>query len=225
MKNSQEENINTTKYWENRFGSGDWEEKGGRIQTASFANAQVRHFLFNKNFDGVLIDFGCGLGDAIPVYHQFFPEAKLIGLDVSESAIQKCKARYGRFAEFIHGTHSDCPSADVIVASNVFEHLSGDIEIAKNLLGKCRELYITVPYKEWPLCSEHVRSYNEDYFRILGEYDYVIFPSRGWSEYNSSLAKLKLRNLAASFFGGAIRERKMQIMFRFFGLQSRCAHK
>lgn len=212
---SQRGNINTKNYWENRFGTGDWEDKGGRTQTSSFAKAQVRHFLLDKSFKGSLMDFGCGLGDAIPVYHRSYPKAKLMGIDVSESAIEKCKERYGSLADFTHGTHEECPSADVIVASNVFEHLSDDIAIARCLRNKCRELYITVPYRESPLSSEHIRSYDENYFKALGHYDFVIFPSKGWSEYNLAFAKLKIKNFTSALLGGAIRARNLQIMFRF----------
>lgn len=213
-------NINSRDYWEGRFSTGDWEQKGGRSQTAHFATAQVAHFGFDKNFSGSLVDFGCGLGDAIPVYNKFFPNAKLVGIDVSESAITKCKEQYGKIASFISGTHQNCPAADVIVASNVFEHLSDDVEIAKALLSKCKELYITVPYNELPLCPEHVRIYNEKYFQALGESDFVIFPSRGWSEYGRSMWKLVFKNLLRRLSGRPIQSRKMQIMFMFKGKHS-----
>lgn len=207
--------INSREYWEGRFSTGDWEQKGGRSQTAHFATSQVPHFRFDKDFSGSLVDFGCGLGDAIPIYNKFFPNAKLLGIDVSESAISKCKERYGKIASFISGTHQNCPPADFIIASNVFEHLADDVEIARTLLGKCKELYITVPYNEYPLCSEHVRSYDKNHFRELGIYEYTIFPSRGWTEYGMSLIKLKVKNILKRIIGRNIRPRRMQIMFYF----------
>ncbi len=215
IKSGISEIINSRNYWEDRFETGDWENKGGRRQTASFASAQVRRFLLPKEFAGLLVDFGCGLGDAMPIYNAFFPNANLLGLDVSEKAIEKCQARYGQIANFIHGTHLDVPVADVIIASNVFEHLSDDINIAKELLNKCRDLYIIVPYKEDPLCSEHVRAYDENYFRDLGEYEFSIFPSRGWSEYGLSLFKLQIKNLFRWGCGIGIQPRRSQIMFHF----------
>lgn len=211
------ENINSRNYWESRFSTGDWEHKGGRFQTASFAATQVRHFRFPREFSGLIVDFGCGLGDAMPTYNKFFPRATLIGLDVSKSAIEKCQLRYGNIARFILGTHQDVPGADVIVASNIFEHLSDDIQIARTLLNKCGELYIIVPYKENPLCSEHVRAYHENYFRDLGDYEYTIFLSRGWSEYGRNLLRLKLGNFYRRLFGGTVRSRRTQIMFYFQG--------
>jgi len=215
MEKIETDNINTKSYWESRFSTGDWEEKGGRKQTSSFAASQNKHLRIPKNFDGVIVDFGCGLGDAIPVYHRYFPNAKLVGLDVSEVAIEKCKNYFGYIAQFKHGSYYDCPISDVIVASNVFEHLSEDINIARELLKKCRELYIIVPYKENPLCSEHLRIYDENYFREIGEYEYTIFPSLGWSEYGLSWIKLNINNILRKICGKKTNLRKMQIMFIF----------
>ena len=217
LKEDMARNINTKDYWEGRFSSGDWEEKGGCTQTANFAAAQVRHFRLTKEFSGSLVDFGCGLGDAIPIYKNFFPAAKILGVDVSASAIQKCQTRYGHLASLISGSHKDVPVADIIIASNVFEHLSEDVEIARTLQSKCRELYIIVPYKEYPLCSEHVRTYDEKYFTTLGEYKYIVYPSEGWSEYGLNYIKLFIRNIFRKIVGIPLRARRMQIMFIFRG--------
>lgn len=211
------ENVNSRNYWEGRFSTGDWEYNGGRAQTASFAAAQVRYFCFPKDFAGLIVDFGCGLGDAIPIYKKFFPSAKLLGLDLSESAIEQCKARYGHIASFVPGTYKDIPAAGIIVSSNVFEHLSDDVDIAKALLNKCRELYIIVPYREYPLHAEHLRTYDDDYFHALGEYKYITYPSRGWSEYGFSYIKLIIKNMFRRLAGIPLQARRMQIMFIFHG--------
>ncbi|MDX8412753.1 MAG: hypothetical protein R8J85_01570 [Mariprofundales bacterium] len=76
-----DENINTKAYWDDRFSSGDWEEKRGRWQTESFAKGQIEHLKISSDFKGTILDFGCGLGDAMPIYRQSFPLAKLIGMD------------------------------------------------------------------------------------------------------------------------------------------------
>ena len=177
------ENINTREYWEGRFSSGDWENKRGRWQTRSFAAAQAAHFKIARSFAGSILDFGCGLGDAIPMYRKFFPKAELIGIDISRHAILKCKERYGHIATFLQGDHTTVPEVDVIIASNVMEHLSNDLEIAHDLLSRSIDLYITVPYRETPLLDEHVNVYDEYYYSRLGKYDFRIFACRGWSCY------------------------------------------
>ena len=96
-------NINTKDYWNSRFGTGDWESKGGFSQTRAFAESQVLHFGLPEDFSGTLCDFGCGAGDAFPVYRVTYPNAKLIGVDFSSKAIQLCREKYSSIAEFIKG--------------------------------------------------------------------------------------------------------------------------
>ncbi len=210
-------NINTKQYWEKRFMSGDWERRGGQNQTKKFAESQINHLKLNPNFSGTILDFGCGLGDAMPIYHKAFPNSKLIGVDISEHAIEKCRNKYGSIATFISGNHESVPSVDVIIASNVFEHLDDDITIAAHLLNKCRQLNIVVPFNEQiPMASEHVNTYNVNYFRSLGNYDYKIFASRGWSQYGLDLIfHLYLKNIVRPLFGKPIVRRSYQIIYTF----------
>lgn len=210
--------INTQEYWEKRFSSGDWEEKNGRLQTADFALGQARLFEIDRNFEGTILDFGCGLGDAIPVYKDHFPKAKFIGVDISSSAIDLCRKTYGSIAGFLQGGCEVVTEVDIIVASNVFEHLSGDQEIAKKLLLKCRDLYVVVPYRENPLFVEHINSYDEKSFSELGACAWHVFPCRGWSEYGFELwYHVYFKNIFKIILRREMRRRKKQIMFHFKG--------
>ena len=210
-------NINTKEYWDDRFSSDDWEKKRGRWQTESFAKGQIKRLNIASDFTGALLDFGCGLGDAMPIYKENFPYAELIGMDISQSAIDKCRDKYNEIATFMQGDHSSTPEVDVIIASNVFEHLSDDRDIAKHLLSKCRYLFIVVPYKEMPLCSEHINSYDEHYFSALGKYNYTIFPCIGWTQYGirGLWYNVYFKNIFRFFLGKKPCSRAMQIMFRF----------
>jgi len=211
-------NINTKEYWEERFSSGDWEEKGGRWQTKSFAKGQVSHLKIPRDFAGAIVDFGCGLGDAAQVYKKAFPGAELVGVDISQAAIDMCRKRYGSMATFIQGDYQAVPCADVIIASNVLEHLSGDVEIARNLMLRCDSLYIIVPYKEWPLSPEHVNTYDENYYSILGAYDWQIFTCKGWSQRGLELwYHVYFKNIHRLLSGGQACRRGMQIMFHLKG--------
>jgi len=180
------ENINTKQYWDKRFSNGDWENKKGRKQTKGFAQSQIKYLNINKKFQGTLCDFGCGLGDAIPIYKKHFPKAKLIGVDISSEAIKKCKIQYGKYADFICGSYNDVPNVDIIIASNVLEHITDDKTIAKKLLEKCKQLYIIVPYKEKKHNDpkhEHVNQYDENSFdNTFKNIAYQIYKSKGWGE-------------------------------------------
>jgi len=178
-------NINTEQYWNWRFASGDWENKNGREQTKAFAKEQIKKYNLPKNLNGVILDFGCGLGDAIPVYHQYFPLAKLIGVDHSEVAIRKCQEKYGSLAIFIKDDGLNIPFADIIIASNVFEHITNYNEVAIRLLNKCKRLFIIVPYKQKLADnndSEHINSFDENSFSQFEVIRTTIYRSKGFKQ-------------------------------------------
>ncbi len=209
-------NINTKSYWNNRFASGDWEQKKGRNQTEQFAISQIPILNISKEFSGTILDFGCGLGDAFPIYKKAYPKAKLMGLDISEAAIKKCKEEYGHLAEFIVGDYTEIPSVDIIIASNVFEHLSEDKLIAKHLMTKCRELNIIVPYQErlFP-DNEHINTYNKDSFNNVGQNQYKIFTSKAWGNHGIKfIIQLYFKNLLRLFLGRKLAKRQKQILFK-----------
>lgn len=210
-------NINTRAYWNKRFDSGDWENNGGRNQTQQFAISQVPFLDIPKIQTGTILDFGCGLGDAFPIYRKTFPYAKLIGVDISEKAINKCKEKYGQLGEFIFGDVTVVPSVDIIISSNVFEHLDDDKKIANHLLSKCKKLYIIVPYKEQePLSQEHIRSYDENYFDEFNVESYSVFSCLGWSEtgFRDLFYSIYLKNILKFILGINKRRQRKQIIFR-----------
>lgn len=210
-------NVNTKDYWDERFGSGDWEEKKGRIQTRAFAKSQIKYLEIPSNFSGSILDFGCGLGDAMPFYHDAYPNAKLYGIDISSAAIEKCRDTYGHICYFYQGSHLEVEYSDVIISSNVFEHLSNDVEIAQHLYHKCNNLYIVVPYKEEIQAKgEHVNSYDENYFNSVGKYAYKIFDSKGWGSQGVELWFYQYPlNLLRILLGKKLYKRKKQIIFHF----------
>ena len=213
-------NINTKSYWDRRFLTGDWEIKGGRNQTRSFALSQVKHLNIKRKFSGTILDFGCGLGDAFPIYRRAFPKAKLIGLDISNESIKKCNENYGHLANFICGTYQDVPAVDIIIASNVFEHLTDDKEVASELIIKCQQLYVIVPFNEQqhndPI-HEHINSYDECSFNgITGSKKIKIFFSKGWGPHGADLYyNLYLKNIGRLLLCRKRVMRPKQIMFIF----------
>ena len=211
---SKEKIINSVDYWNARFGSGDWASKGGCTQTQLFAEAQLPYLPIVPSFAGSICDFGCGAGDAFSVYRKAWPHAKLLGVDFSAEAIQLCAERYGQIAEFVCGDINAVPEVDIIICSNVLEHLEDDKSVVSRLLGKCKTLYVVVPYREHSLSSEHVRNYDENYFSEFTVVRKVIFKSRGWTEFGvRSIARIYLKNIFQYLMGQPIRRRRMQILF------------
>lgn len=216
---SSVQNINTRDYWDHRFGTGDWEDKGGLSQTRALAESQILRFGLPEGFSGTLCDFGCGAGDAFPVYRTAYPNANLIGVDFSSKAIQLCRERYSDIAHFIDGGYESVPCCDVVIISNVLEHLDEDKLVVKKLLEKCHRLYVAVPYQEQFLCDEHVRTYDIDSFSEFPVVRKMVFASRGWSEFGlrKRLLAIHVANLFRRLAGRPIRARRMQIMFEIDG--------
>jgi cyclopropane fatty-acyl-phospholipid synthase-like methyltransferase len=207
--------VNSQEYWDWRFESGDWVANGAREQTRSFAIAQTSLFPIGKDFQGTLLDFGCALGDAFPVYREKYPQATLVGVDFSMQAVERCRETYGKLATFFCASHEDCPHADVIVCSNVLEHLKDDLAVAKTLQERCRLLLIVVPYREQYLIAEHVRRYNRKYFRDLGCIKTEVFAARGWSQFGfrQHWWEIRIKNALRPFFGKRKLRRRLQILY------------
>ncbi|MBU2494634.1 MAG: class I SAM-dependent methyltransferase [Bacteroidetes bacterium] len=208
-------NINTKEYWEYRFKSGDWENKCGTEQTRLFTLSQLEHLEIPTEFNGTILDFGCASGEALEILHDRFPNAKLIGVDLSENAIQTAKKNYGAIAEFFSGDESIVPDSDIIISSNVFEHLSEYYKIARKLLEKCKVLYIIVPYKEVIVPGdEHVNSFSEYTFSKFQNVKTKVFNSRGWTQYGFKLLfEIYLKNIIKFILNKPTRKRSKQIMF------------
>jgi hypothetical protein len=212
--------VNSQDYWNFRFGSGDWSAKAGFSQTTAFAKSQVHRFGLDTDFDGTLCDFGCGAGDSIPIYHASFPQAKLVGVDFSKEAIVLCKSRFDALATFQCGGIDVVPLSDVIVCSNVLEHLDDDVATASALLDKCKKLLVIVPYREQPLSEEHVRAYDRRSFGSLRPVRTEVFDSPGWSQYGMQLyTRVYGLNPIRVLIGRPWQRRRMQILYEFSGRQ------
>src|SRR5690554_6938608 len=73
-----------------------------------------------------VLDFGCGIGNAIPHFERHFPQAGIIGVDVSGRSIELARqAHRGARFERIEGTRIPLPdgSVDVAMAACVYHHL------------------------------------------------------------------------------------------------------
>jgi len=208
------DNINTKQFWEANFQAGSHQAREN--QTRQFAESQIKYFDIGADFSGTILDFGCALGDAIPVYRQAYPRAKLMGIDLSVTAIKACDEKFGDIATFISGDHKSVPKVDVIIASNVFEHLSNDLEVARELLTRCGTLYIIVPYREQIVPNdEHVNSYDEKYFDSIGRCENQVFLSRGWTQYGLKLVyEIYFKNVVKRLLRVEPRRRSKQIMFK-----------
>lgn len=143
------QNPNTRAHSELAFEKGGiWEQHQGPNQTRRFAECCNRHCRIPwQEFS--LLDVGCALGDALDVWHQVYPAAKLFGCDVADAAVQRCRERYGHLAEFFRASFEEIEGVwDVIFCSNVLEHFEQHLEIAEALIARCKVLLVLTPFAE-----------------------------------------------------------------------------
>lgn len=171
--------INSKVYWNKRFNL-NWESKNGRLQSCLFASGFTYTKFAREIAPATIVDYGCGLGDSMPVLRMAYPIAKLFYYDFSEVAMMKAKESYERLAEsYDIGLASPM---DLVYCSNVIEHISDE-----SLSSFCQRLtqlsskYVVIQapfderlsdgseineYNKSPV-SEHVRTLNLTFLSYL----------------------------------------------------------
>ena len=154
---------------------GDWEKNRGRDQSRRFAESFHQHVHIPWSSLSVL-DVGCALGDALPVWQNKYPGAELYGCDVAETAVRRCQESYAGMARFFRASFEELRGFwDVIYCSNTLEHFEQYLEIAEVLLIRCKVLFLLTPFGELrdgsPLKPDgeyyHVATFYRDSFDAL----------------------------------------------------------
>lgn len=78
-----------------------------------------------------IVDFGSGIGASIPWLHNFFPEAKIFGADVSARSLDVARSRFPQIAEYLligddRILPLDTSRVDVAFSACVFHHIPHD---------------------------------------------------------------------------------------------------
>jgi SAM-dependent methyltransferase len=170
-------NPNTREHCETAFQPGGlWERSEGRRQTRLFAECFHHHVSVPLTGSFSVLDAGCAMGDALPVWRRRYPQARLFGCDIAQTAVDRCREEHGDIAEFCRaGIEEIDADYDVIYCSNTLEHFAQYLDMARLLLSRCRILYIMTPYAELrngrPLVASpdsfHAATFYEDAFDAL----------------------------------------------------------
>ena len=167
---------NSAEAWEGAFApGGHWDEIGGDALTECFGrcilenlNPEVMDYLElpdaverpevesgtpagRRDPDSAhpwVLDWGCARGQTTALLRERFPRARVVGLDFAERAITQARQRYG--GHFIYEREGRIRwDWDVIVNSNVLEHLPDPIGAVREHLSHTNAYYIIlVPYDE-----------------------------------------------------------------------------
>lgn len=190
-------NINTQAYWENRFSTNDWAEFGGAEQSKFFGSLLVdllpgwlsQEFI-HSNYS--MLDIGCAEGQGTNEIKKAFPNLDITGIDFSESAIETAKTLYPHIQFQVADAESYQNLFDVIVLSNVLEHLSDPQGVLHKLLDRVnKHLIIMVPFEDTRGIQEHINFYS-----------YASFPQKIDGADLTFFTKYDCRNLRNSYWPG-----------------------
>jgi len=74
-----------------------------------------------------LLDFGCGIGNSILYTKKYFPNSRIVGVDVSEESVRIAQSVHGRVASFFVLDQNTLPISggeiDIAYAMCVFHHI------------------------------------------------------------------------------------------------------
>jgi glycosyltransferase involved in cell wall biosynthesis len=153
--------INSPDYWNKRFLE-DWIAKGGRRQTSFFAELCCRELPDwfveeGRARKSTIFDFGCALGDALPVLQRAFPDSPVRGGDVAQVGLGLARALHPGFEFVDTSTIGDAGNvADIVYCSNTLEHFANWREILHRLSRHANEyLIVMVPFEEEDRIDEH----------------------------------------------------------------------
>jgi hypothetical protein len=166
-------------YWEQRYASGDDSGVGSYNMLAKFKADVVNAYILKNNIQSV-IEWGCGDGNQL----RFMEYPMYVGLDVSQTAVQRCRELYAddpRKMFYQTDDYSVSPSDfDMSVSLDVIYHLTEDDVFAKymdSLFGSSRRYVCIYSCNTDGWAAKHVRK------RKFTEYIDTHFPEWKLTDY------------------------------------------
>lgn len=157
----ESETINSRAYWDRRF-SVDWDERGGPDQSRFFASIMLewlspglRREVHEQGWS--ICDWGCAEGDGTAVLASAFPSSRVSGVDLAPAAIAKASERYPAISFRPNDAENLADASDVVVTSNVLEHLDDPWGTLAKLAPLARHaIVMLVPFLDTSGEPEHV---------------------------------------------------------------------
>ena len=167
-------NMNSRRYWNARLSQyGDFWREDNYQQILDF---------FPKNEGFSLLDVGCALGDGTELLKRCFPEASIVGIDISEIGIKKAAEKNSDVDYLVLDIVKDEPPEmyDYITIIQTLEHFDEPYPIIDKCLRHIRKsLIVSVPYT-----PDHTGR-----IRIVDEHRYA-FNETSFESYDSRVLKI-----------------------------------
>ena len=175
VQSMAEDNMNSERYWENRFVANDWEKYDGGKQTMYFADIARKAFPdwftreLNRN-NWTVTDWGCAEGEGTALLAKAFPNCAFKGIDFSHTAVEKARNKFPACDFEVGDITKVIPESDVIFSSNTLEHLRDVGTILKNLVLAARNHTVfLLPLHDDLDIAEHFNRFEEDFFPLVIE--------------------------------------------------------
>ncbi len=116
---------------------------------------KLRRILSQLDLDGEIsiLEVGCGEGFVLSILKEVFPQAKLLGVDISRQALDKAKQRVPQAVLELADASKlnyDDNSFDLVVCLEVLEHLPDPTVVAQEMLRVSKKyIIISVPWEPW----------------------------------------------------------------------------
>ncbi|EHQ34388.1 polysaccharide pyruvyl transferase family protein [Methanoplanus limicola] len=164
--------------------------KHNQLENVNKLNSNLNHFLKNiqsdtkfieqiyplikKNIDNPdleILDVGCGSGVLVNKLKKENVSKFVYGCDFSSEKIEKCKKIYQMDSFFVHDIYSLLNNLfDVIICTEVLEHLENPENALKNLLSSLKEngkLIISVPDGRKDTFLGHINFWSPESFKLF----------------------------------------------------------
>ncbi len=200
------------------YNVGEWTPDTKDINEAS-KNLVARHLYLHSKDDlspKTVIDAGCGLGAGTEIISKFFPEANVLGLNISKNQIDLCKRRGSGKVEYIMMDAADIQydsnSVDLIVSIEAAFHFN----TRKKFLDSCFRIlrpggyliYSDILFLDtsfvgtWSVPDENNVDDIDEYNDMIQKTEFVVvsqedITDRTWNSFCSYLAKFApMKNMA-----------------------------
>lgn len=203
--NNQDNNVD----YYNKLWTEDWYDMERFNPTARHLEVAIVKLLKHIVPVQSLVDIGCGIGVNIKRIHRHFPEIEFVGTDLSDEILKLARnyVKAGRNVEYVQldvGRDKLNRQFDVVLCSQVLEHIEDDIAALKHMTSMCgKYMIITVPggnYNSTSRLVGHHRHYKKDELTsMVKSCGFKILYVREWGFPFHSLYKFALDRLPTKY--------------------------
>ena len=173
--------INSKKYWDNRFKTRNWDDFGGSEQTSFFSKVLLKNLpkWIHKKIQLErlsIVDLGCAEGELTKQLKEVFKNSKILGVDFSKDAIEIARKRFNNVEFEVSSIEDFNKIYDVSMCSNVLEHFYNPFEQLKKIFKQTSKIaVIMMPFQEENLHEEHFYRFDYDDYKMEQEGFYLAY--------------------------------------------------